>query len=211
MTVGLSPDGKIRVYNDRGSVHVIIGVYTAAGAGAQGPAGPAGTAGQPGADGTDALAGKSCAPPLVVVGFDVDGDVVCSSPVDLDGDGFFVDPWNTGLGEPWDCDDTDPTIFPGADEVLDDGIDQDCDGSDAVTAQDCNDANPYTIDTWDALTQSCEHTPQALDLDEDGYTAQQAVGGLPDCDDTDPAINPDAPELPNGIDDNCNGQIDEGL
>lgn len=32
-----------------------------------------------------------------------------------------------------------------------------------------------------------------------------------DCNDTDAAINPDAPELCNGVDENCNGIMDEGL
>ena len=34
-----------------------------------------------------------------------------------------------------DCDDTDASIFPGAAEVLDDGIDQDCNGHDAITCE----------------------------------------------------------------------------
>ena len=46
----------------------------------------------------------------------------CSmAPVDADGDGH-----NTSV----DCDDTDPTIHPGAADMCGDGIDQNCDGSD---------------------------------------------------------------------------------
>ncbi len=46
-----------------------------------------------------------------------------SGPVDADGDGH-----NTSV----DCDDTDPSVFPGAEDGCGDGIDSDCDGIDRV-------------------------------------------------------------------------------
>lgn len=45
-----------------------------------------------------------------------------------------------------------------------------------------------------------------IDVDGDGYTVLQG-----DCDDHNPALHPGAPELCNGIDDNCDGNTDEGL
>jgi hypothetical protein len=43
------------------------------------------------------------------------------------------------------------------------------------------------------------------DKDSDGYTFAEG-----DCNDDDAAINPEKTEAPNGIDDNCNGHVDEG-
>ncbi len=48
----------------------------------------------------------------------------CPVPLDDDGDGYTDDV---------DCDDTDASIYPGAEEIADDGIDQDCDGADEIS------------------------------------------------------------------------------
>jgi hypothetical protein len=81
-----------------------------------------------------------------VVGDGTDGD--CNTVelcyVDADGDGWrtnevvqSVDDACDGDGEAGmeaplvDCDDTTAGVYPGAEEVLDDGVDQDCDGTDA--------------------------------------------------------------------------------
>ncbi len=53
--------------------------------------------------------------------------------IDNDGDGY-GDPASGVCDNPeLDCDDTNENIYPGATEILDDGIDQDCDGSDITT------------------------------------------------------------------------------
>ena len=104
--------------------------------------------------------------------------------------------------DPDDCNDLDPGVSPAVDEVCD-GLDNDCDGAiDEVGAVGCN--------------------PFFLDQDGDGFGLTEKVkclcgptgwyiGTQPnDCDDLDTGINPAVPELCNGIDDNCNGDTDEG-
>ena len=104
--------------------------------------------------------------------------------------------------DPGDCNDLDPNVSP-ADEETCDGIDNDCDDAiDEVGALGCN--------------------PFFLDQDGDGYGLTDKVkclcgptgvyiGSQPnDCDDLETSINPSVPELCNGVDDNCNGDTDEG-
>ena len=60
----------------------------------------------------------------------------------------------------------------------------------------CQGGEGQTIDTG-------AHTSGPVDLDNDGANADE------DCDDTDPEINPQATELCDGVDNDCDGSIDE--
>jgi hypothetical protein len=82
------------------------------------------------------LAFLALALPMLLAGCSCLSGVRCR---DADGDswggddcqstcGAFDSGYDAGMG---DCDDDDASIYPGADEVCGDGIDQDCDGEDA--------------------------------------------------------------------------------
>ncbi|MCB9697402.1 MAG: putative metal-binding motif-containing protein [Alphaproteobacteria bacterium] len=113
--------------------------------------------------------------------------------VDADGDGFGTDERGTtascapGPGEslrPGDCDDTDPDVFPGADEVWYDGVDGDCDGTsdddqdgDGVDVPaDCDDTDP---DRRPGAPERCNGIDDDCDglVDDDDDDADQ-VGQL---------------------------------
>ena len=58
------------------------------------------------------------------------------------------------------------------------------------------------------MCDNCPDVPNPDQTDGDGDTWGEAC----DCDDTDPDVNPGAEEVPgNGIDDDCDGQIDERI
>ena len=110
---------------------------------------------------------------------------------DNDGDGFAVEGGECG---PVDCDDTDGQINPNGVEVCTDGIDNNCNG--LVDAQD-----PAAVDC----------PPACTDADGDTYAVEGGECGPVDCDDANPGINPGTAEVcEDGIDNNCNGETDEG-
>jgi len=114
---------------------------------------------------------------------------------DADGDGFSPDD-----GE--DCDDSDASIHPQAQEICD-GLDNDCDGQ--TDEADASDATTWYADA-DGDEFGVEGDSQQACDKPAGHTA---VAG--DCDDGDPQVHPGADEQCDGIDDDCDGQIDEGL
>jgi hypothetical protein len=139
---------------------------------------------------------------------DCDGAETCYA--DLDADGYrteetvaSVDATCDGEGEApagrpaGDCDDAEPLVHPGADELAGDGIDNDCDGGQRCFV-DADADGHRTIDetlTVDATTADCSGAGEA-----------DAATPPDDCDDTDEAVHPEAVETAaDGLDQDCDG------
>ena len=198
------------------------------------------------ADNTDCDDSLASSNPMAtdIVGDGVDQNCDGSDGTDADQDGF-VSVISGGL----DCDDSDATINPDATEICDSGIDNDCDsliddqddsldtngatllyadwdqdgfGNDleifascTVTAvgyvddnTDCDDLDEFTYPGV-AFNQSL--TECLTDYDGDGWSETDLGDGFTDCDDWDIAVNPAAAEICDELDNNCDGDIDEGV
>lgn len=111
---------------------------------------------------------------------------------DIDGDGFCAgsdDCKDAGL-KPKDCNDNDKLINPGVVEICTDEVDNNCDG---------------------AVNEACAGDE---DLDLDGYCANpdkctDATLKPNDCDDNKELINPNAIEICDEADNDCDGATDE--
>jgi len=122
----------------------------------------------------------------------------------------------TGRSET-DCDDADPDTHPDALEICEGGdtqVDNDCDGDtdpDDGTPTD-NDCDEYYLDRDDdgfgtdyaPISPTCRCTDPSTELRSWSLSSG-------DCDDHDGEVNPSNAEVCNGLDDDCDDEVDDGV
>lgn len=127
------------------------------------------------------LCGATCAPPEPEPPPDL-----CEVSPDQDRDGAE----SAGCGGT-DCDDTDAARYPGGVELCDAAnVDEDC--------------NPTTYGTRDADGDG------HIDVACANVRASGVLDSGDDCDDSRAFVNPGMPEICDGLDNDCDGAIDEG-
>ncbi len=130
-------------------------------------------------------------------GCDDDGDGYCDASLPAPIGNIAACPQGGG-----DCDDTNKNINPGKIEICNNGVDDNCNGTQ-------NDAGAINCSTFysDVDTDSYgSNTSKCLCNAAGTFTATNNL----DCNDNDATINPQGTEICDGVDDNCDGTIDEG-
>jgi MYXO-CTERM domain-containing protein len=117
-----------------------------------------------------------------------------AAAADADGD---------GVASTVDCDDTDASFSPLAQEICGDGLDQDCNGLPDP---------PSDVDGDGAIAAACggldcDDTDPTLNLDDADNDGVNTCDG--DCDDADPTVYAGATEICDGIDQNCDGDVSD--
>ncbi len=163
---------------------------------------------------------------------DCDDSMVTYADADQDGVGFgSMEACGVSLYNN-DCDDNNMNLFPGNAEVCN-GVDDNCDavadegalstlyadvdgdgfGDANSSIEGCLSLNPgFVLDNTDCNDNAITYN----DNDGDGWGSGEALAcgnsaSNEDCDDANAALFPTQAEVCNGIDDNCNGQSDEGV
>lgn len=138
---------------------------------------------------------------------EIDEDVDIAYYADTDDDGFgdtdvvtyACSAPNGYVPNANDCDDSNDTVYPSATEICD-GLDNNCDTDidEGLGGFWYLDADYDGFGDDASMVQGC--------VAQDGYVS---IGG--DCNDADFEMNPDAEEVCDDIDNNCDGEVDEGV
>ncbi|MCB9762961.1 MAG: hypothetical protein H6739_24380 [Alphaproteobacteria bacterium] len=111
-----------------------------------------------------------------------------SAAEDADGD---------GVTAAQDCDDHDAAVHPDAQEVCD-GVDNDCDGT-------------VDVDAADAVAWFTDEDGDGFGAASAGTACEPPDGAVArggDCDDLNAAVHPDAEEVCDSVDNDCDGTVD---